>query len=286
MAQPRHEVFTYPASRIGTIDLGRIAARRHHVTGLLEIDVTALLAHLRSLKHEGQRVSLFALITKTIGDTIAENRYMHAAAFGKRKLVVFEDVDISVIVEREVDGQKVPIPLLIRSANEKPARVIYEEIRQAQFTTITGEQDYVMSDAAYSRAAMRLYYALPQWIRVSVLIWMMKSPFRMKRMMGTTLITSVGTAGHLSGWMVPKTMHNLSFAVGSIVKKPWVVENRVEVRDILHLTVTFDHDLVDGVPAMRFVSKLVARIENPGGRSSVGSARGSLLHEDRVEREE
>lgn len=263
MARPRHEIVSYPASRIGTIDLGRIAARRHHITGLLEIDTTELLAHLRSLKREGVRVSLFALITKAVGDAIAENRYIHAAALGKRKLVVFEDVDISVVVEREVDGQKVPIPLLIRDTNKKSARAIYEEIRAAQLSRITDEHDYVMSDSAYPRAAMRFYYALPQWIRVPVLVRMMKSPFRMKEMMGTALITSVGSAGHLSGWIVPKTMHNVSFAIGSIVKKPWVVENRVEVRDILHLTVIFDHDLVDGVPAMRFVSKLVTRMQRP-----------------------
>jgi pyruvate/2-oxoglutarate dehydrogenase complex dihydrolipoamide acyltransferase (E2) component len=33
------------------------------------------------------------------------------------------------------------------------------------------------------------------------------------------------------------------------------------VRDILHLTVLFDHDAVDGAPAMRFVSRLVDRLQ-------------------------
>jgi pyruvate/2-oxoglutarate dehydrogenase complex dihydrolipoamide acyltransferase (E2) component len=264
MQRPPHDTLTYPDSRIGTLDLGRIAARRHHVAGLLEVDVTSLLAYIRALKKEGVRVSFFAWITKVVGDAIAENRYIHAAALGRKKLVVFEDVDISIIVEREVQGQKVPIPLLIRNTNTKAAQAIYEEIRQSQFTEIAGEQDYVMSDVGYTRGAMRLYYSLPQWMRIRALNWIMKSPFRMKQMMGTALITSVGTAGHLAGWIVPKTMHNLSVAIGSIVKKPWVVENRIEVRDILHLTVIFDHDIVDGVPAMKFVSRLVDRIQNPG----------------------
>ena len=56
-------------------------------------------------------------------------------------------------------------------------------------------------------------------------------------------------------------MHNLCFALGSTVKKPWVVENDVQVRDILHLTILFDHDVVDGIPAARFAAKLVDRIQ-------------------------
>jgi len=263
MQRPDHEILTSPDSRIGTIDLGRIAARRHHVVGLLEVDVTDLLAHLRSLKNRGKRVSLFAWITKVVGDVIAENRYAHAAALGRKRLVLFDDVDISVIVEREVEGQKVPLPLLIRNTNGKSAQDIYGEIRGAQFSEIADERDYVMSDKRPTRGTMKLYYSLPQWVRVRALRWIMKNPFRMKQMMGTALITSVGAAGHLSGWIIPKSMHNLSFGIGSIVKKPWVVENSVEIRDILHLTVIFDHDIVDGVPAMKFVSKLSGRIQRP-----------------------
>jgi pyruvate/2-oxoglutarate dehydrogenase complex dihydrolipoamide acyltransferase (E2) component len=56
-------------------------------------------------------------------------------------------------------------------------------------------------------------------------------------------------------------MHNLCFALGSIVKKPWVVENEIEIRDILHMTVLFDHDVVDGAPATRFIMRLVDRIQ-------------------------
>jgi pyruvate/2-oxoglutarate dehydrogenase complex dihydrolipoamide acyltransferase (E2) component len=87
------------------------------------------------------------------------------------------------------------------------------------------------------------------------------SLFRSKEMMGTAVITSVAAGGHLSGWVIPKSMHGLCFALGPISKKPWVVANRVEVRDILHLTVLVDHDVVDGVPAARFFARLAGRIQ-------------------------
>jgi pyruvate/2-oxoglutarate dehydrogenase complex dihydrolipoamide acyltransferase (E2) component len=56
-------------------------------------------------------------------------------------------------------------------------------------------------------------------------------------------------------------MHSIAISFGAITKKPWVVNGEVAIRDILHLTVTFDHDVIDGVPARRFVQDLITHIE-------------------------
>lgn len=55
---------TYPKSRVATFDVGKIGRSKHHITGLLEIDVT--LAR--------QKVSLTSWFVKVIGKTICENR--------------------------------------------------------------------------------------------------------------------------------------------------------------------------------------------------------------------
>jgi hypothetical protein len=74
----KHKVFSYPASRIATIDLGQIALRKHHIAGLLEVDVTDALARLKEQGNAKQGVSFFAWSVKVIGEVIAENRYVHA----------------------------------------------------------------------------------------------------------------------------------------------------------------------------------------------------------------
>jgi hypothetical protein len=56
-------------------------------------------------------------------------------------------------------------------------------------------------------------------------------------------------------------MHSLDLIVGSIAQKPAVVEGRIEPREMLNLTVAFDHDVVDGAPAARFVRRLFEVIE-------------------------
>jgi pyruvate/2-oxoglutarate dehydrogenase complex dihydrolipoamide acyltransferase (E2) component len=83
---------------------------------------------------------------------------------------------------------------------------------------------------------------------------------------GTVFITSVGMfgKGH-SGWGIATTPHSLGLVVGSIAWKPAVVEGRIEPREILNLTVLFDHDVVDGAPATRFVRRLVELIESGYG---------------------
>ncbi|MBI9097674.1 MAG: 2-oxo acid dehydrogenase subunit E2 [Spirochaetaceae bacterium] len=261
MKKVKHEIFHYPLSRLGTHDVGKIALTKHHITGLLEVDITELIRHVRKLRTEGKEISFFAWMVKEISDTISENLHIHALKGRRNSTVVFEDIDLSVMVEKLVNGKRVPLPLLIKKTNEKTAEEINAEIKKAQNQTIKDESDYVMGEKQISRLAMLLYYILPQRIRLFIMKQIMKNPYRSKEMMGTAIITTVGTAGHISGWILPKSIHNLCFALGPIAKKPWVVSDKIEIRDILHLTVLVDHDLVDGVPATQFISRFLNRLQ-------------------------
>ena len=46
----------------------------------------------------------------------------------------------------------------------------------------------------------------------------------------------------------------LTVTVGGITKKPGVVDDRIEIREFLDLTISIDHDVVDGAPKVRFVT--------------------------------
>jgi hypothetical protein len=203
---------------------------------------------------------------KAIGDCVARNKYAHALRLRRRSLVVFDDVDIAIPVERDVGNAGVPLPLLIKAANRKSVLEIHREIESAIGRRIVGEQDYILSEHQFPTAALKLYYALPQWVRLIAFRWLFDNPFRAKRNSGTVLVTTVNAAGTSAGWILPtRSLHNLSIGLGSITKKPWVVDGEIKARDILHMTVTFDHDVIDGVPARRFVQDLLSTIERGGG---------------------
>jgi pyruvate/2-oxoglutarate dehydrogenase complex dihydrolipoamide acyltransferase (E2) component len=93
-----------------------------------------------------------------------------------------------------------------------------------------------------------------------------RDPTFVTAMGGTVSITAVGMFGEgHSGWGIYPPSEVLSLVVGSIAWKPAVVEGRIEPREILNLTVMFDHDVIDGAPAARFVHRLVELIESGHG---------------------
>jgi pyruvate dehydrogenase E2 component (dihydrolipoamide acetyltransferase) len=51
--------------------------------------------------------------------------------------------------------------------------------------------------------------------------------------------------------------------VGAIIKKPVVIDDLIGIRPMLALTLAFDHRLVDGAPAARFLQRVKHLIETP-----------------------
>jgi hypothetical protein len=53
--------------------------------------------------------------------------------------------------------------------------------------------------------------------------------------------------------------------VGGIGEKPGVVDGQIALREYLSLTISFDHDIIDGAPAARFTERLKELIESGYG---------------------
>lgn len=53
--------------------------------------------------------------------------------------------------------------------------------------------------------------------------------------------------------------------VGGIGEKPGVVDGQIAIRDYLSLTISSDHDIIDGAPAARFTQRLKDLIESGYG---------------------
>ena len=52
--------------------------------------------------------------------------------------------------------------------------------------------------------------------------------------------------------------------LGRAIQKPVVVDGEIVVRSMMHLSVTFDHRALDGVPVAEFIRTLKASLESPG----------------------
>jgi 2-oxoacid dehydrogenase/acyltransferase catalytic subunit len=62
--------------------------------------------------------------------------------------------------------------------------------------------------------------------------------------------------------IAPLSLMSLQVVVGGVTERPRAVDGRIEVREVLDLTITFDHNIVDGAPAARFVAYPRRLIEN------------------------
>ena len=80
---------------------------------------------------------------------------------------------------------------------------------------------------------------------------------------GTITITNIGVFGVDTGTPILNPGEVGIVALGSIRKKPWVVDDEIVVRQITTIGATFDHRVVDGDVASRFVQDVASVIEEP-----------------------
>ncbi len=253
----RFEKRNFPQFRNPTIDTLVWGRQRHHIPILLEIDVTAAREAIHDRKAQtGEGISFTGWLVKCLAQAISEHKYVHALRQGKRHLVIFDDVDVTIIVERVTDtGEKLPMPYIIRQANEKTVAAIHSEIRAAQRSSVEGEVQIAAPRAAWMT---KLFTILPRFLR-NWLFWqpVLRNPFRFKRMMGTVSVTALSIVGQSGmSWGIPIGIHPLIIAVGGIIKRPGIVREQIVIREYVGLTVLFDHDVTDGAPVARFIKRL------------------------------
>jgi pyruvate/2-oxoglutarate dehydrogenase complex dihydrolipoamide acyltransferase (E2) component len=262
MKSPDHRIVEFPKSRLATFDIGAVAKRKHSVSAYLEFDVTLARERVRSAKEHGARITFTAWLLKTIGDAIGRHKEVAAFRLGRRRLMVFDDAHISIIVEREIGGRKVPLPMVLRGVNRKTVEQIAAEIEAAKSETAVDGKAVL---GGRSGLAEKAYYLMPGAIRRAAWRIMLKRPRFVFAKMGNAVFTSVGMMGRVNGWFTQTSVHPISFGVGSITKKPVVAGDEVKIGEVLHLTLLVDHDAVDGAPLARFVQDLGESVESGAG---------------------
>ncbi len=289
--QQDFKLLPYPKMRRVLSAMLSAVQHKHMMHGLVEMDVTKAHQYMREYKERtGESLSFTAFITTCLAHAIDENKSVQAYRKGKNKLMVFDDVDVTVQVMRNINGQKgyepltlepgqanqknrvdTMFPLIIRAANKKTFWEIHREIRAAQEDSI--ERTTKFKTLQYAASLPTFMIAL-----IWQLIWWIitKYPRLQKKYGGTVGITAVGMFGKGSGWGIPTAAHTLDITLGGIGEKAVRVDGQIEFREYLSMTISVDHDVIDGAPATRFALKLKELIESGYGlMDQVSSARRS-----------
>lgn len=229
------------------------ANRKHMIHALLEINVTKPRNLIRQYEvKSGESLSFTSYLIHCLSKAVDINKHMHAYRDWRNRLILFDDVDVSTPIEREVGDKKQVIPLIVRSANRKSLLEIHLEIREAQYSE---------PEAMGVFPVMRFYLMIPAFISRLFFRAMDRFPHLMKKNGGTVMLTNVGMFGGGGGWGIPIATHTLNVTVGGIIHRQIAAPQGAEERDHLCLTVSFDHDIIDGAPAARFLQRFKEIIE-------------------------
>jgi pyruvate/2-oxoglutarate dehydrogenase complex dihydrolipoamide acyltransferase (E2) component len=251
-----YQVFPIPRQRRFAMDAGRQGRNKHIVHGLAELDVTVARQYIRDYEaRHGEKLSFTAFIIYCLGEAIRRHPELHAYRDWRGRLVIFDQVNINTMIEVGMAGRRIPMPYLIKGVNQKSYLEVHWEIRQAQ------SQPAKSDEARF----MNWFLFLP-WPLRRLFYWMvMHVPQSFRQHSSPVMVTAVGMFSRGASWAITHPSTTLTLALGGIAQKPGVVEGRIEVREFLHLTVSVDHDVVDGAPAARFGNDLMSLIESGYG---------------------
>lgn len=251
--------YRFPESRIATIDICDISKIKNHIAVMAEWDVTGIRQQIKKLKSDNDKSKYYsfnAWLIYRIAQAASQHGQLASYYTKKREICQFNKINISVIIEKVIDNTKVPIPYVITSADSKSPQQIYQEIESAKKNSIEGKEKVVGKKMNFLEKS---YYLMPGIIRRAIWRIILKKPEYCFTQMGNVSVTSLLGTGSLSAssWFIHKSIHPLSIGIGSLTKKPIVIDNNIEIREILNVTILMDHNVADGVQMSKFVKTLI-----------------------------
>ena len=202
------------------------------LTATVEVDVTAISKLRRAAKdevkkREGASLSYLPFITKATIEALKAMPALNASADFEAGTVTYasqENIGIAVDTDR---GLMVPV------------------IQDAGDLNLAGLAKRIGDLAARTRAGK-------------------VGPDELSG--GTFTITNYGSAGTLFDTPIINLPQVAILGTGALVKRPVVVTDAlggdtIAIRDMMYLSLTYDHRLIDGAKAARFLSLIKARLE-------------------------
>jgi 2-oxoglutarate dehydrogenase E2 component (dihydrolipoamide succinyltransferase) len=206
-----------------------------HVTSAIEVDMSKVVAIREKLKKEyqasyGVNPTYLAFIARAAVETLRDYPYVNGEIRGD-KIVTRNYVNLGFAVEL-AEGKGLIVPV----------------VRNAENLNLLGMAKSIADVAARSRNKQ----LLPDDVQG-----------------GTFTITNPGGYGTFHGTPVISQPQAGILGTYAIVKRPWVVQDElgedvIAIRSIMNLTLTYDHRLVDGAYAGRFLRDLREKLQSWG----------------------
>ncbi|QMU98114.1 2-oxo acid dehydrogenase subunit E2 [Microbacterium esteraromaticum] len=207
----------------------RSAFTAPHVTTFHTVDVTATMELIDDLRADRSlsehRIGPLVLIAKAVTLALGRNPSLNAT---------WDEAAGEIVLNHFVD-------LGIAAATERG--LIVPIIRDAERLSLTGMADALTALTQTARAGKT-------------------SPAELSG--GTFSITNIGVFGIDAGTPILPPGQSGILAVGAVRRQPWEYRGEIALRQMMTLSVSFDHRLVDGAEGARFLKDVADILEQPG----------------------
>ncbi|KQR38463.1 dihydrolipoamide acetyltransferase family protein [Microbacterium sp. Leaf159] len=200
-----------------------------HVTVFHTVDVTATMDLLASLKEDrglsAHRIGPLAVVAKAVCLALTRTPGLNAR---------WDEPAGEIVQYHYVD-------LGIAAATERG--LIVPNIRDAELLTLVGLADALKALAETARSGKT-------------------SPAELSG--GTFSISNIGVFGIDAGTPILPPGQSGILAVGAVRRQPWEHRGEIALRQMMTLSLSFDHRLVDGAEGARFLKDVADVLEEPG----------------------
>jgi pyruvate dehydrogenase E2 component (dihydrolipoamide acetyltransferase) len=203
-----------------------------HVTSAIEVDMSRIVAARETLKKEyqaayGVNPTYLAFIARAVVQTMPNHPYVNGELRGE-SIVTRNFINLGIAVEL-AEGKGLIVPV----------------IKHAEGLNLLGLARSIADIAKRARDKQ----LLPDDVQG-----------------GTFTITNPGGYGTFHGTPVISQPQSGILGTYALVKRPWVVQDSIgkdviAIRPMMNITLTYDHRLVDGAYAGRFLKELRERLE-------------------------
>jgi len=244
-----NRIFNYTVSKIprprwNVLDMIN-AVNKGNVPTLLLCDIDVTWAeHLRGqLKEHGCKTTVTAILLKAIAIAQRSHPESRTTRLPWGKLVTFRDIVAGFTVERYIGSQPAVFFGAIKDADTKPIVEIANELKGFGSAEMEDVPDLKIQDE---------FNDMP-WLFRRIILQLSKHfpSLRLKYQGATFGLSSLGKFGIRV--LVPPCVTTSTFGVGAVEERAVVRNGKIEIRPMMTLALNFDHRVIDGAPAARFL---------------------------------
>jgi hypothetical protein len=231
---------------INVVGRGAIPTYLHY-----DVDMTWAESLRARLHKMGHKMTVTALLLKAIGIAQRAHPLSRTVVLPFGRTALFHKIIAGFTVERFVDESPAVFFGAIDQPDSKPLLEIASELKSY------GEDDI---ESVPHLDIQDRFNGMP-WLLRRFILWLgMRYPSVRLHFMGATFgLSSLGKFGCKT--IVPPCVSTSTFGVGAVEQKAVAVEGRIEIRPIMSLVLNFDHRVIDGAPAARFMQDVVRLVQ-------------------------